>query len=215
MKEITPKLTHQKKLEVNKFIKYIYQNTGIKFKCRSMKDYVFLKILYLLLISYEDIDEEFYKPVFNHYGEYNEMKKANYFGYNLKDILKQYIVKYYYGDLTNFAVIWNYYEDLVLDDFEDRLDQGFITLEKKLNKNNEKLNHLLDNITMCAMDYAVIEKLKKDIKEGKNSYVIWHTQRDNVVCTECAEHNGNKYYHLLDIPERHPNCRCWLENIEV
>lgn len=205
-------MTLQKKTQANKYIKYIYENTGIRFKCKNIKDYIFLKLLYLLLISYSDIDEEFYKPVFNEYGTYNIMKKANYYGYDLHDVINQYLVKYYYSDLSNFAVVWSYYEDLMYDDFEERVTQAYKTLDKKIDKNNEKLNKLLDNITMTGIDYETILDFEHDVKE-KKAYIMWHTQRDNVVCEECTERNGKKYYYKYDIPERHPNCRCWLEEV--
>lgn len=135
-----------------------------------------------------------------------------YFGYYLTDILKQYIVKYYYQDLTNFAVIWEYYQWLVEDEFEERLDIAFNTLEHKITKNEEKIIRLLDNIGIKMADDSV---LLKAIASGKPFRVRWVSQKDDRVCKECKERNGDLYESSDDIPEKHPNCRCYFEIVYI
>lgn len=207
MKETSPKLTPQKKREANKFIDYIFNSTGIKFKCRTIKDYVFLKMLYLLLIDYEDIEEQFYIPVANHYKSYKILKDRNYYGYSLNDILKEYIIKYYYNDLTNFAVTWEFYRDLVEDDFDERLAFAYITLEKKMEKNEAKIIKLLDNIGIKMVDDSVLITAEES---GKPYMIKWHSFRDSFVCKDCDKRN-NRLYYPDELPEKHPNCRCWFE----
>lgn len=181
-------------------------NTGIRFKCKSIKDFIFLKTLYLLLIDYEDVEEQFYVPVGNHYGNYEVLKKRNYWGYDLGDILKQYIVKYFYQDLTNFAVIWEYYNWLVEEEWEPRIDIAFQTFEKKLEKNEEKIIRLLDNIGIKMVDDSVI----LEALETEEPFMVrWHTQHDISVCKHCYWRD-NKLYYWEEVPEKHPNCRCWF-----
>ena len=206
MKETNPKLTSQKKREANKYISYIFKNTGIKFRCKSIKDYIFLKTLYLILISYEDVESNFYIPVANHYGDYESLKKKDYFGYSLKEILKQYIVKYYYQDLTNFAVIWEYYNFLTEDEFEDRLDTEFTVLGHKIDKNEEKITRLLDNISVQMIREAV----KDEAEEEGEEYVQWHAYGDSRTCKDCKKLD-KKVFPLYRVPySLHPNCRCYL-----
>ena len=130
MKETNPKLTPTKKKEANKYIKFIFENTGIKFTCRSIKDYIFIKTLSLLLVDYIEMENEFILEVKNHYINQKYWKKVEnhkYWGYDLHSIINSYLVKYYYGDLTNFAVSWEYYQDLV----EGRLDAEFAMRYRK------------------------------------------------------------------------------------
>lgn len=209
LKETNPKLTSQKKREANKYIEYIFKNTGIKFRCRNIREYIFLKTLYLLLLEYDDIEDQFYVPVANHYYKYSKLKDRDYFGYDLGEILKQYIVKYYYQDLTNFAVIWEYYNWLVEEEFDERLMIAFNTLEKRIDKNEEKILRLLDNIgTQMVDDSVILQALETD----EPFMVRWHTQHDISVCKDCYWRD-NKLYYWEELPKKHPNCRCWFSII--
>lgn len=225
MKETTPKLTQKKKKEAQKWIEYIYQNTGIKFTCKKIRDYIFIKTLYLLLVDYNEMQNEFLLNIMKNYvstKNKNKVEKANYFGYNLQDILKQYIVKYYYGDLTNFAVIWEYYQDLVegREDalaFQRQMNRGEKIFTKKLDKDAIKTNHLFDNIGVMIIEkdtIATFERLKEELEEDDIPHKIelrWCTQRDRQVCEECGKLSGTRYLHASDLPVRHPNCRCYYE----
>lgn len=225
MKETTPKLTQKKKKEAQKWIDYIYQNTGIKFSCKKIKDYVFIKMLYLLLVDYNEMENEFLLNIMKTYVSQKNIKKvqeANYFGYSLKDVLKQYIVKYYYGDLTNFAVIWEYYQDLVEGReepklFEKRIDQGYKVLVKKLEKEAVKTNHLYDNLAVDIIEENTIQtfiSLQEELEEDDIPHkieMVWRTLGDEKVCKECADLSGRRFLHVMDLPQRHPNCRCYYE----
>jgi hypothetical protein len=56
---------------------------------------------------------------------------------------------------------------------------------------------------------------------GKNVSVrtawIWHAIDDERTCDDCASFSDVVYEHKADIPDHphHPNCRCWIEEIEV
>ena len=231
MKETNPKLTPTKKKEANKYIKFIFENTGIKFTCKSIKDYIFIKTLYLLLVDYIEMENEFMLEMKNHYIKPNNWKKVekyNYWGYDLHSIINSYLVRYYYGDLSNFAVSWEYYQDLVegrLDEefamrykkYEKEIDRSFRVLEKKIKKENEKMYHLFDNLGVVMIDVntfaefeELIEELEDDEDEEHEITLMWKSQRDNSVCEICAELDGKKFIRLRDVPQRHPNCRCEL-----
>ncbi len=46
---------------------------------------------------------------------------------------------------------------------------------------------------------------------------IWHSEDDERICDDCAEYDGKIFEDKDDIPEvpLHPNCRCWVEEIEL
>lgn len=46
---------------------------------------------------------------------------------------------------------------------------------------------------------------------------IWYSEDDERICDDCAEYDGNIFEDPDDIPNvpRHPNCRCWVEEIEL
>lgn len=211
LKETTPKLTPTKKKEVNDYIKYIQDATGIKFRCRRLKDYIFIKALYLLLSGYDSVQTEFYTSIKKEYINEKYTKKIesdDYFGYPLYDILKEYVVKYYYGDLSNFAVVWELYEDLTRDEWEERISHAYKVLDKKATTNSKKIINLLDNIGTQMIDnntFYLFEDLKK---EDPEITLRWMTERDERVCKICAPLNGTTYRYLRDVPSRHPNCRC-------
>ena len=57
-----------------------------------------------------------------------------------------------------------------------------------------------------------------DIESNKsNSIWIWHADKDDRVCDECASMDGMMFENEDDIPEfpHHPNCRCWIEEIKL
>lgn len=214
MKETNPKLTKEKLQESKKYIQYIYENTGIKFTCKSLKDYYFIKTLYLLLVSYEDVEDDFYIPLAKYYSNdkvnniYNKINK-DYFGYDLENILKQYIVKYYYGDLTNFAVIWDYYDDLV--NHTPEIEERFRVLEKNIDKNNKRIIKLLDNIGTLEIRKEKIEEYKQLIEDDEDYVLIWRTAKDENVCDICSNLEGKEFIVGRDKPITHPNCRCYLQ----
>lgn len=211
MKETTPQLTQEKKKESEKYIKYIYERTGIRFKCRKIKDYIFIKMLYLLLVDYEEMENEFYLEIKNHYIEssnFQKIESANYFGYDLNDVIKQYVIKYYYGDITNFAVNWEYYNYLTFNQFEKKLNRAYTSLNKRLEIENKKMEKLFDNVGIRMIDENTFAEFEK--KEG---LLKWITQKDEFVCEYCASLNGNIYRRISEIPERHPNCRCEIITI--
>lgn len=39
--------------------------------------------------------------------------------------------------------------------------------------------------------------------------VYWNTQQDGRVCKICEERDGHKYP-LMDLPDKHPRCRCYI-----
>ncbi len=46
---------------------------------------------------------------------------------------------------------------------------------------------------------------------------VWHSDSDELICDDCAAHNGEIFENTGDIPEVpvHPNCRCWVEEQEL
>lgn len=211
MKETNPKLTPTKKKEANEYIKFIYENTGIKFSCKSLKDYIFIKTLYLLLVDQIEIENEFMIEMKNHYIQPKYWKKVedyNYWGYDLHSIINSYLVKYYYSDLTNFAVSWEYYQDLVEGRYEKELNRSFRSFEKKMKKDNEKMYHLYDNLGVEMIDVNTFSEFEDLQKEDEEVMLMWRSQRDDSVCENCAELDGRKFRRLSEVPERHPNCRC-------
>lgn len=46
---------------------------------------------------------------------------------------------------------------------------------------------------------------------------IWHSEDDERICDDCASHDGAIFEDKDDIPDipLHPNCRCWVEEIEL
>lgn len=213
MKETTPNLTETKKKEAEKWIKTIYENTGIKFKCKSMKDYAFLKMLYLVLINYIEEENDFLYDIEHYYIDKENLDyvlNQKYFGYDVNDMLSEYLVKYMYGDLINFSVTWNYYDNIPKEDFDKKLNQSYRVLNKKLDKNASKMNHLLDNISVLMMDYNTFKIYDTLVEENPDSeiYLIWKATRDNVTCETCSELNGRKFLRIREVPMRHPNCRC-------
>ena len=217
MKEVNPKMTKEKLQESKSYIKYIYDNTGIKFTCKSLRDYYFIKTLYLLLVGYEDVEDDFYIPLAKHYGNdekiYDKVNK-DYFGYDLHNILYNYIVKYYYSDLSNFAVVWEYYENI--SNPEDEIKERFRILEKNIDKNNKKIVKLLDNIGTLEIRKIRIEEVKQLQEETDEDYaLIWRTHKDDRRCEICKSLEGKQYEEYDRLPYTHPNCRCWLQVVEV
>lgn len=58
------------------------------------------------------------------------------------------------------------------------------------------------------VDYARVQAFK----ENGEGFVQWFTQEDEKVCAICAPRNG-EIYPINAIPDRHYNCRCWVEAI--
>ena len=57
-----------------------------------------------------------------------------------------------------------------------------------------------------------------DIESNKsNSVWIWHADKDDRICDECASMDGMMFENEDDIPEfpHHPNCRCWIEELKL
>ena len=46
---------------------------------------------------------------------------------------------------------------------------------------------------------------------------VWHSEDDERICDDCAEYDGKIFEDKDDIPDvpLHPNCRCWVEEIEL
>ena len=46
---------------------------------------------------------------------------------------------------------------------------------------------------------------------------VWHSEDDERICDDCAEYDGAIFEDKDDIPDipLHPNCRCWVEEIEL
>ena len=61
------------------------------------------------------------------------------------------------------------------------------------------------NIVGCARVQA--------FEDNGEEYVQWFTQEDEKVCEICAPRNG-EIYPINEIPDRHYNCRCWVESID-
>ena len=71
------------------------------------------------------------------------------------------------------------------------------------------LNQQVTEKSIEVVDYATIRAYKdQGIKKVK-----WVTMRDNRVCAECEERDG-KIFDIENIPQKHYNCRCWLEKYE-
>ena len=58
---------------------------------------------------------------------------------------------------------------------------------------------------------TMVDKTRLDTFEKNGiKYVMWQTQGDEKVCSECRDRNG-KIYPLSEYPGKaHYNCRCWL-----
>lgn len=203
----------------NKFIPFIFDNTGIRFTCKTLKDYYFLKTLYLLLIGYSN--DDFFKDILKHYYSDIDFKDviSDYYGYDLRNIAASYIVKYYYADLTNFAQVFNYYEDLVMNDgyenAQKQINDRYRILEKNIDKNNKKMIKLYDNIGTLEIRKATIEECKKLNEDDEDDYyyLVWRSQKDEKVCEICSKLNGLRF-NENDKPYTHPNCRCYLEIVK-
>lgn len=59
---------------------------------------------------------------------------------------------------------------------------------------------------------AVLAARIKAMRDCGVRRVRWVTMTDEKVCEECAPRDG-QVYDLDDLPERHYNCRCWLDPV--
>lgn len=71
------------------------------------------------------------------------------------------------------------------------------------------LNQQVTQKSIEIVDEATI----RAYKEQGVTKVKWKTMRDNKVCAECEERDG-KIFDINELPEKHYNCRCWLERYE-
>lgn len=71
------------------------------------------------------------------------------------------------------------------------------------------LNQQVTEKSIEVVDYATIRAYKdQGIKKVK-----WRTMGDHKVCDECEARDG-KIFNIDEIPQKHYNCRCWLEKYE-
>ena len=63
----------------------------------------------------------------------------------------------------------------------------------------------LGQYALNATDYAMIQAMQDAGIEDAE----WVTQRDEKVCGECDERDG-QVYRLDSLPIKHPNCRCYI-----
>lgn len=51
--------------------------------------------------------------------------------------------------------------------------------------------------------------------DGSHAATFWFTENDERVCDECAELHGTEVDPNEFQPPLHPNCRCWIEEINI
>ena len=93
----------------------------------------------------------------------------------------------------------------------DRAKEAVISARGKTNKLNE-LDKALRLWSQQTDQYCDILADAAAIKAFKNAgvkLVVWHTQRDDKVCSECKPRDG-VVYKITQIPAKHWRCRCFL-----
>lgn len=76
----------------------------------------------------------------------------------------------------------------------------------------EALQRALNLMTGMVRQYAdnlTDETRKAVFRNAGIDEVEWITQRDKIVCSTCAERDG-QYYKLDAVPDKHHRCRCFL-----
>lgn len=67
----------------------------------------------------------------------------------------------------------------------------------------------LRHLETYDLDIPEFEKIQK--------IWVWHGEASETTCDECESLDGHMFYNEDDVPECpvHPNCRCWVEEIET
>ena len=84
--------------------------------------------------------------------------------------------------------------------------------EKKIPDLKRPITLLNQQVTQKSIE-IVDEATIRAYKEQGVKYIKWRTMGDHKVCAECEERDG-KIFSIEDIPQKHYNCRCWLERYE-
>lgn len=76
-----------------------------------------------------------------------------------------------------------------------------VVLQRALNLMERQLREMADTVTD--------ESRNEVFAEAGITQVMWNTQRDERVCPECRERDG-QVYPLFGVPSKHRRCRCYL-----
>lgn len=70
----------------------------------------------------------------------------------------------------------------------------------------------IDNKKLVVCTLNIPEESNSDKPKVKKIWV-WHSESDELICDDCALHDGEVFKNTAEIPELpvHPNCRCWVE----
>lgn len=67
--------------------------------------------------------------------------------------------------------------------------------------------------TAIYSDIVHDEATVNAMKDAGIKRVLWHTQEDGKVCTDCEKYD-KRVFRISQIPDTHPNCRCWVSPVD-
>nr|MBQ0090990.1 hypothetical protein [Candidatus Enterousia merdequi] len=74
----------------------------------------------------------------------------------------------------------------------------------------------IENKKLIVYELNMPEEPESESETNQKIWV-WHSEDDERICDDCASHDGKIFEDKDAIPEVpvHPNCRCWVEEIEL
>lgn len=215
-------LTKSEKEEAREMNKELFLLTGTKFKCRTIREYYLIKILYELIKVFKDNDmEKYYNQVIDDYYDITNVRnkvirekvkdqtlESFYYNYGLTQGLYQYWLKYYYPTCLNFTSFLAIYsgEELPYTVFINTTNAAF-----------NKMNKFIENqsVEMIRNEmYLLSEIVNANMYElGYKIEFIWVATKDETTCKICRKLNGKIFKYKPELA--HPNCRCRLDLIKI
>lgn len=211
-------LTKSEKEEALEMNKELFSLTGTKFKCRTLREYYLIKILYELLTALKETDmDQYYKDILNQYYDKTNVNnkvirdkliddtlEGYYYNYGYTEGLYQYWLKYYYPTVLNFTSFLAIYSGDLLP---------YTTFINTTNTAFNKLDKFIENqsVEMIRNEMYLLSEITDEYEEelGYKIRFVWVAKKDELTCKICKALNGKEFRYVPDLA--HPNCRCTLE----
>lgn len=211
-------LTKTEKEEAQKYNNELFRLVGVKYQCKTIRDYYFIKTMYEMLSVYTGSDmeayfdkllDEYYNMTGIKHDVIKEKAKHNviedyYFNYGFTEAIYKYWLKYYYPTCLNFTSFLALYsgEELPFSVFENTTN----TALKKMYRFLEE-----ESVAMVRNELSEISKLSEEYESelGYKLVFRWKSKNDKKTCKTCWSLNGKVFEYQPN--QVHANCRCTFE----
>lgn len=172
---------------------------------------LFTQIDTFVRTQFEEIAEKAYRDAEEEIIEEAPEKKSSLIGLGSLFIL---------GVLASYSNKTRYRYDREWERKKDRLAESVMSViqtsaQARVTNSNELREVLQRSLRLVQAqvremaDTMTDEARNEAFEQAGIERVMWNTQRDGKVCTECHERD-REIYTLATIPPKHPHCRCYL-----